>query len=87
MVDAQTVQVQESARVARYAAKHLAGYATKQAKEQFKRAGAKNIRPVRLSYGWFPGGLAAARAHVLAQERMGAAKLGGRWERISKTVC
>jgi hypothetical protein len=87
MVDAKTVDFGESSRVARYAAKHLAGYATKQAKEQFKRAGAKNVRPVRLSYGWFPGGLAAAREHVLSQERMTAAKLGGTWERVAKTVC
>lgn len=84
MVDAVTIGFTEGEVIARYAAKNVAGYATKQAKERFKRAGAKYVRPIRLSEGWFPGGLAAAREHVLSDERMAAEKLTGPWDRIAK---
>lgn len=84
MVDAKTVALQDASKVARYSAKSLAGYATKEAAERFKRAGAKHVRPLRLSYGWYPGGLAAARAHVLAQKPMLDGKIHGAWERIPK---
>lgn len=84
MVDAVTIATGEGSAIAKYAAKSVAGYATKQAKERFKEAGALRVRPIRLSHGWFPGGLAAAREHVLSSERMAAEKLGGTWERIAK---
>lgn len=87
MVHAVTVPASEDSKLARYAAKSLAGYTTKEAKERFGRAGAKHIRPVRLSYNWYGGGLSKAREHVLASKRMAAAKLEGPWERIAKVTC
>jgi len=38
----------------RYAAKSLAGYATKEAHRKFKAAGAKRVRPIRYSHTWVP---------------------------------
>jgi hypothetical protein len=87
LVDAQTVGVMESDKVARYAAKSLAGYTTKQAKERFKKAGAKHVRPVRLSYGWIEGGLAGAREDVLGRDAMAEGKIAGTWERIRSVAC
>ena len=85
MVDAITINtLDDREKVARYSAKSLAGYATKETAERFKRAGAKHVRPLRLSYGWIPGGLAAARAHVLGQKPMLDGKVEGRWVRIPK---
>lgn len=84
MVDAITVQGPDDSAMARYAAKQLAGYATKEAKERFTRAGAKHVRPTRLSYGWFEGGLAKARSVVLGSHLMAATKIEGEWERIPK---
>jgi Zn-finger nucleic acid-binding protein len=85
MVDAVTIDgIADMQKVARYAAKSVAGYATKEAAEKFKRVGAKNVRPISLSYGWYPGGLAGARRAVLGQPKMAASKIEGRWERIPK---
>lgn len=85
MVDAVTVDgIADMQKVARYAAKSVAGYATKEAAEKFKRAGAKYVRPVSLSRGWYPGGLAAARQHVLGQPKMEESRVDGAWERIPK---
>lgn len=85
MVDAVTVAgVGEMTKVARYAAKSVAGYATKEAAEKFKRAGAKKVRPISLSYGWYPGGLAGARRHVLGQSAMLDSRIDGHWERIAR---
>lgn len=84
MVDAVTVPVVEDTKLARYAAKSLAGYATKEAKARFKAAGAHRIRPTRLSYGWVPGGLQGTRERVLASERMLPDRLEGEWIRIPK---
>lgn len=87
VVGAETVGRMDSGRVAKYAAKSVAGYATKEAKELFKRAGAKHVRPVRLSYGWIAGGLAGAREDVLASKAMQEGAIAGTWERISAVVC
>jgi hypothetical protein len=85
MVDAVTVEgITGIDNVARYAAKQVAGYATKEAAEKFKRAGAKNVRPISLSYGWYPGGLAAARRELLGQAAMLETRIEGSWERIPK---
>lgn len=84
MVDAETIAIGHEQRIGKYAAKSISAYATKEAKELFKAAGAKHVRPVRLSYGWFPGGLAKAREVVLRQERMLPERLGGTWERVAK---
>lgn len=85
MVDAVTIDtLQEREKVARYAAKSIAGYATKEAAERFKLAGAKRVRPLRLSRGWVPGGLAAVRALALGQSAMQATRIEGTWERIPK---
>lgn len=85
MVDAVTIDTLGGREeIGRYAAKDLSGYATKEAKERFKRAGAKHIRPIRLSYGWMPGGLAEARRLVLGQDAMSATRIEGKWERIPK---
>lgn len=87
MVDAVTIDTLSGRQeIARYAAKSVAGYATKEAAEKFKRAGAKKVRPISLSYGWIPGGLAGARKQVLGREAMAEGKIGGKWERISN-VC
>lgn len=88
MVDAVTIDaVEDRERIARYAAKSVAGYATKESKELLKRKGAKKVRPLRLSRGWYPGGLAAAREWVLGQEKMAQTRLEGRWERIRSVPC
>ena len=85
MVDAVTIDgVADMQKVARYAAKSVAGYATKEAAEKFKRAEAKNVRPISLSYGWYSGGLAGARRAVLGQAKMAEGRIEGRWERIPK---
>lgn len=85
MVDAVTVAgIGEMQKVARYAAKAVAGYATKEAAEKFKRAGADRVRPVSLSYGWYPGGLAGARKAVLGQSAMHESRIEGKWERIAR---
>jgi hypothetical protein len=81
MVDAETVRVLKAEKVARYGAKAVAGYATKEAAEKFKRAGARYVRPVRLSYGWYPRGLKGAREELLGQMD---GKIEGSWERIPK---
>ena len=81
MVDAETVKVLAAEKVARYGAKAVAGYATKEAAEKFKRAGARYVRPVRLSYGWYPRGLKGAREELLGQMD---GKIEGSWERIPK---
>lgn len=86
MVDAVTVDgVAGMQKCARYAAKSVAGYATKEAAEKFKRAGARHVRPISLSYGWYPGGLAGARRAVLGQKQMADSRIDGTWERIPKT--
>lgn len=83
MVDAVTIDtLQERGKVSRYAAKSVAGYATKEAAARFREAGARNVRPIRLSRGWIPGGLAAARRQVLGQPSMDATRVEGKWERI-----
>lgn len=87
MVDAVTVSGGDFPQVSRYAAKSLSGYATKEAKAYFKSVGAKRIRPVRLSRGWFPGGLTRARDAVLARERMSDSRLQGTWERVRTVAC
>lgn len=88
MVDAQTIDTLSGREeIGRYAAKSLSGYATKAAKESFKRAGAKHVRPIRLSYGWVPGGLGAARERVLGRGAMDSSRLGGKWERIRSVTC
>jgi hypothetical protein len=85
MVDAVTIDgLGDMEKVARYAAKSVAGYATKEAAEKFKRAGARHVRPISMSYDWYPGGLAGARRAVLGQPKMAATKIDGRWERIPK---
>lgn len=85
MVDAVTVDgISDMQKVARYAAKSVAGYATKEAAEKFKRAGARRVRPISLSYGWYPDGLAGARRQVLAQPKMSDSRIEGKWERIPK---
>lgn len=84
MVDAVTIELGESAKIASYAAKSVAGYATKEAAERFRRAGAKKVRPVSLSYGWVPGGLEGTRRGVLNQPEMAESRLEGRWERIAR---
>lgn len=85
MVDAVTIDgVTDMQKVARYAAKSVAGYATKEAAEKFKRAGARHVRPISLSYGWYPDGLAGARRAVLGQKKMDATRIEGKWERIPK---
>lgn len=53
MVDA----VGAEASVGGYVTKSLGSYLTKQARREFKRIGARRVRPVRPSYGWLPGGL------------------------------
>jgi enoyl-CoA hydratase/carnithine racemase len=88
MVDAVTIDTLGGREeIGRYAAKNLSGYATKEAKERFKRAGAKHVRPTRLSYGWVPGGLAAARGRVLGRTAMESTRLEGKWERIRSLAC
>jgi hypothetical protein len=85
MVDAVTIDVLEDReKVARYGSKAVAGYATKEAAAMFKRAGAKYVRPVSLSYGWYPRGLAGARAELLGRDEMSETRIEGRWERIPK---
>lgn len=85
MVDAVTIDVlAEREKVSRYAAKSVAGYATKEAAAKFKAAGAKKVRPLSLSYGWVPGGLAAVRSQLLGQAAMDATRIDGKWERIPK---
>lgn len=85
MVDAVTVDaLNEREKVSRYASKSVAGYATKEAAAKFKAAGAKKVRPLSLSYGWVPGGLAAVRRELLGQEAMDATRIEGKWERIPK---
>ena len=85
MVDAVTVAgLGDMQKVARYAAKSVAGYATKEAAEKFKRAGARKVRPISLSYGWYPDGLAGARRAVLCQPKMAESRIDGSWERIPK---
>lgn len=88
MVDAVTIDTLGGREeIGRYAAKDLSGYATKEAKERFKRAGARHVRPVRLSYGWVPGGLAGARQRVLGRSAMNETRLEGKWERIRTLAC
>lgn len=83
MVDAVAIaEWRDGQRVARYAAKSVAGYATKEAAERFKRAGAKKVRPVRLSRGWVPGGLAGVRERLLGRDAMADTRIEGKWERI-----
>jgi hypothetical protein len=53
-----------------YLVKALAGYATKANVEALARKGAKRIRPVRVSRGWFPGGLTEAH-RLLSRELTG----------------
>ncbi len=53
-----------------YLVKALAGYATKANVEALTRKGAKRIRPVRVSRGWFPGGLTEAH-RLLSRELTG----------------
>lgn len=85
MVDAVTIKTMtEREKVARYGAKAIAGYATKEAAERFKRAGAKRVRPVSLSREWVTNGLAGVREELLGREQMGETRLGGTWERIPK---
>jgi hypothetical protein len=86
MVDAVTIgdDVAEIEKAARYGAKSVAGYATKEAAEHFKKAGAKRVRPISLSYGWVPGGLAGTRSRLLGQSAMDASRIGGQWERVPK---
>ena len=61
-----------------YMAKSLSSYLSKQAQRAFKDLGAERIRPVRLSRGWYPGGLMQAQKDV---------KIGqpdaGPWEDVS----
>lgn len=88
MVDAVTIDTLEGREeIGRYAAKDLSGYATKEAKERFKRAGARHIRPTRLSSAWLPGGLAAARQAVLGAAAMQESRIEGTWERIATVAC
>lgn len=82
MVDAETVSLEGRERVARYGAKAVAGYATKEAAEKFKRAGARYVRPVRLSRGWVTDGLAGVRDELLGKLDRG--YIDGQWERIPK---
>lgn len=85
MVDAVTIDtLQDREHVARYAAKSVAGYATKEAAEKFKRAGAKKVRPVSLSRGWVKGGLAGTRQQLLGRAAMESSRIAGTWERIPK---
>lgn len=85
MVDAVTVRtVDDRERVARYAAKSVAGYATKEAAERFKRAGAKRVRPIALSRGWVSGGLEAVRSELLGRDELADTRISGGWERIPK---
>lgn len=65
MVDAKTIEGEKGAEeVGKYGAKNVADYATKEAAKRFKQIGARRIRPVRLSRGYYPGGLAAAMEKV-----------------------
>lgn len=85
MVDAITIDsATEREQMARYGAKAVAGYATKEAAARFKSAGAKRVRPVSLSRGWVPGGLAAVRRDLLGQSGMDATRVAGTWERIAR---
>jgi hypothetical protein len=47
--------------VGAYCSKALGSYLSKQAQRAFKDLGAERIRPVRLSRGWYPGGLRQAQ--------------------------
>jgi hypothetical protein len=88
MVDAVTIDtLADRERLGQYGAKSIAGYATKEAAEQFKAAGAKRVRPISLSYGWVPGGLAAIRRDLLGSSAMDATRQAGKWERIASVSC
>lgn len=52
----------------------LAGYVTKARAEQLRVMGAKGqrVRPIRRSNGWYPGGMAAARAALIDRWHPGA---------------
>ncbi len=52
-----------------YLVKQLASYATKAKVEALAAKGAKRLRPVRCSRGWFPGGMAAAERDLVAAAR------------------
>jgi hypothetical protein len=86
MVDAVTIRddVAEIERAARYGAKSVAGYATKEAAQHFKEAGARRVRPISLSYRWVPGGLLGTRERVLGRAALAATRIEGKWERIPK---
>lgn len=84
MVDAVAIAPDTSEKLARYAAKNVADYATKEARAAFKRAGAKRVRPVRLSRGFYPGGLAAARERVREREALSEARDPGPWVRVTE---
>lgn len=86
MVDAITPALGDVEKMGRYGAKAISGYATKEAAEKFKRAGAQRVRPLRLSRRWYPGGLAAAREAVLGGKKRD--RDPGPWTRIASVgVC
>jgi hypothetical protein len=65
--------------VAGYAAKSLAGYATKEAHARFKAAGARRVRPLRASRDWVQG-------MTLADFQQGAGADPGPWQDVTQ-VC
>jgi hypothetical protein len=78
MVDAEQVTSAEGASF--YAAKSLAGYATKEAHQKFKAAGAKRVRPLRMSAGWIPERLRDVQRGNLATDE-------GPWVDVSAVIC
>jgi hypothetical protein len=70
-------------RVVRYATKNVADYATKEAAAAFKNVGAKRIRPIRLSRGFYPGGLGRAREKVTDRDELAPSRDPGPWVRVT----
>jgi hypothetical protein len=68
--------------------KTLAGYATKANAARLAARGARRLRPVRTSRGWFPGGMAEAERRVgrAMADEMGLPQDPGPWVFVFKAV-